>query len=39
MSERDGSLLAGVAAIIEENGISVVSPLDVAPDLALGVGV
>ena len=27
MSERDGGLLAGVAAIIEENGISVVSPL------------
>jgi DUF1009 family protein len=39
MSARDGSLLAGVAAIIEEKGIRVVSPLSVAPDLALSEGI
>ncbi len=39
MSGRDGSLLAGVARIIEENGIRVVSPLAIAPDLALPGGV
>jgi DUF1009 family protein len=39
MAGRDGSLLDGVARIIEENGIHVVSALAVAPDLALGEGV
>lgn len=38
MSERDGNLLDGVAAILEEHGVRVVSPLAVAPDLALPEG-
>jgi DUF1009 family protein len=38
MSGRDASLLAGIAAIIEENGVSVVSPLSIAPDLAVTEG-
>jgi UDP-2,3-diacylglucosamine hydrolase len=38
MSGRDGDLLAGVAKIIEETGIHVVSPLAIAPDLALREG-
>jgi DUF1009 family protein len=39
MSGRDGTLMDGVAEILEENGIRVVSPLSVAPDLALPEGV
>jgi DUF1009 family protein len=39
MRGRDGSLLEGVARIIEENGIHVVSPLAIAPDLALPEGI
>lgn len=39
MRERDGSLLEGVARIIEENGIHILSPLAVAPDLAMPEGV
>jgi DUF1009 family protein len=39
MRERDGSLLEGVARMIEENGIHVLSPLAVAPDLAMPEGV
>lgn len=38
MSGRDGDLLAGVAEIIEERGIRIVSPLSIAPDLALEEG-
>lgn len=38
MTERDGSILAGVAHLFEEKGIRVVSPLAVAPDLALAEG-
>ncbi|MGH6924247.1 MAG: LpxI family protein [Propylenella sp.] len=34
----DHSLLEGMAAIFAEQGIELVSPLDVAPDLALGEG-
>ncbi len=39
MSGRDGTLLEGVAQIFEEKGLSVLSPLVVAPGLALGAGV
>jgi DUF1009 family protein len=39
MAGRDGGLLAGIAKIIEEKGIRVVSPLAIAPELALGEGV
>jgi DUF1009 family protein len=39
MAGRDGGLLEGVARIFEEKGLSVVSPLAVAPDLALPEGV
>jgi DUF1009 family protein len=38
MAARDGTLLEGVAKIIEEKGIHVVSPLAIAPDLALPEG-
>jgi DUF1009 family protein len=38
MHGRDGGLLAGIAEIIEERGINVVSPLAVAPELALPAG-
>jgi UDP-2,3-diacylglucosamine hydrolase len=38
MMERDGSVLAGVARLFEEHGIRVVSPLAVAPNLALEEG-
>jgi DUF1009 family protein len=38
MSGRDNNLLSGVAEIIEEHGIQIVSPLSVAPDLALPEG-
>jgi DUF1009 family protein len=39
MAARDGTLLEGVARIFEEKGLCVVSPLTVAPDLALPEGV
>jgi len=39
MAGRDGGLLAGIAKIIEEKGIRVVSPLEIAPGLALVEGV
>jgi DUF1009 family protein len=39
MAARDGTLLEGVARIFEERGLCVVSPLAVAPDLALPEGV
>ena len=39
MTSRDASLLAGVARIIEEKGIRVLSPLAIAPELALTEGV
>lgn len=35
----DDRLLAGVAAIFEERGIRLVSPIEIAPDLALAEGV
>ena len=38
MRGGDDSLLTGVAAIFAEQGIDLVSPLDVAPDLALAGG-
>jgi DUF1009 family protein len=38
MSGGDGNLLDGVAAILEENGVQVVSPLAVAPHLAMPEG-
>ncbi len=38
MSGRDNDLLSGVARIFEERGLHVVSPLSVAPDLALTEG-
>jgi DUF1009 family protein len=38
MQRSDGSLLDGVTRIFEERGIAVVSPLVVAPDLALPEG-
>jgi DUF1009 family protein len=38
MSGRDGSLLDGVTRMFEEKGIRVVSPLAIAPDLALPEG-
>jgi DUF1009 family protein len=38
MSRRDGSLLSGVTQIFEEKGIRVLSPLAIAPDLALPEG-
>ena len=34
----DNSLLAGVASLFQENGLKVVGPLDVAPELALPQG-
>lgn len=39
MSRGDNTLLSGVARIFEERGLQVVSPLAVAPDLALPEGV
>jgi UDP-2,3-diacylglucosamine hydrolase len=38
MAKRDNDILSGVAKIIEENGIRIVSPLAIAPDLALPEG-
>ncbi len=38
MRGGDDRLLAGVAAIFEERGLSLVSPLEIAPDLALPAG-
>jgi len=38
MGRRDGTLLDGVTRIFEEKGIRVLSPLDIAPDLALPEG-
>ncbi len=38
MARRDNDLLSGVAKLIEENGVRVVSPLAVAPDLGLAEG-
>ncbi len=38
MAGRDNALLTGVAKIFEEHGLRLVSPLAVAPDLALGEG-
>ncbi len=38
MSGRDNDLLSGVTTIFEEHGLRVVSPLSIAPDLALGEG-
>lgn len=38
LSQGDNSLLDGLAQIFEEQGISLVSPLDIAPELALPVG-
>ena len=38
MQRSDGSLLDGVTRIFEENGIRIVSPLAIAPDLALPEG-
>ena len=38
MQDGDNNLLTGVARIFEEMGVRVVSPLDVAPDLALPEG-
>jgi DUF1009 family protein len=38
MRGRDGNLLAGVADIFEERGVRILSPLDVAPELALEEG-
>jgi hypothetical protein len=39
MSQRDGTLLEGVAGIFEEKGLNVLSPLAIAPELALTEGV
>ncbi|MYZ47723.1 LpxI family protein [Propylenella binzhouense] len=39
MRGGDDRLLAGVAAIFEERNVRIVSPLEVAPGLALGTGV
>jgi len=39
MSGRDGGLLEGVAQIFEEKGLHIVSPLDIAPGLALEAGI
>jgi hypothetical protein len=38
MSRRDDSLLAGVARIFGEKGLQVLSPLEIAPELALPAG-
>lgn len=38
MRGGDDGVLQGVAAIFAERGVSLVSPLDIAPDLALGEG-
>lgn len=39
MSGGDDAVLSGVAAIIQEQGIALVGPLEVAPDLALPKGI
>jgi hypothetical protein len=38
MAARDNDILTGVARILEENGLKIVSPLSIAPELALDEG-